>query len=117
MIEVSATVGEKALRLVEEGCVRISDATPHLAIVKGDSSWHTVIAEPSGARCDCRAWMPSRACSHSTAALIVWAEKLATGMAGASPGSVAAENHAAPVDGVVDVSPSAPSTGQPPDAA
>jgi hypothetical protein len=99
MIEItpSEVVAEKALRLYQAGAVYIGKLPDgrHAASVRGDSEWHRVIATPAGLVCDCRAWAPSRLCSHATASALAWADDASTSgrpptaAGGAGPGKPA----------------------------
>ena len=112
MIEVSATIGQKALELYETGCVRIGDTDPETAVVKGTTGWHLVRATADGPVCDCRAWSRTRLCSHAASAMLAWRERLAAGDGGAIVGSDAAIDDAAPPVGLPPDVPVNPTGGE-----
>lgn len=75
MLTISARVGDKALRYVEEGRVYISPRDPHRALVLGDSGPHVVQAVDDLIHCDCQGWRHDRPCSHWAAAAVIWQER------------------------------------------
>jgi hypothetical protein len=82
MIAVSDRIAEKALRLVHENRVVLVNpfnpaATADVALVAGETGRHRVWADFEGVRCSCKAWRINRPCSHSIAAMIVWASESA----------------------------------------
>jgi hypothetical protein len=72
MVMVTGPRAEKALRLYDEHSVYLSQIDRHRALVKGDGGFHKVVADKSGVACDCKAWRPSRYCSHALAAMLAW---------------------------------------------
>lgn len=69
MIMVTGPRAEKALRLFDEHAVYLHGTK---ALVKGDGGFHKVVADEPGVACDCKAWRPSRQCSHALAAMLAW---------------------------------------------
>ena len=81
---VSDSIGEKALRLVEENRVAAGHPEsrmpnePVVAVVAGDSHAWRVYAMPGFVYCGCPAWKEDRWCSHAIASMLVWYEMLST---------------------------------------
>ena len=75
-LSASATVLDKASRLLAENRVVLSRRVTNCAVVCGDTGNYHVWAEPAGVTCECYGGT-SRAhlCAHAVAAMVAWYER------------------------------------------
>ena len=74
-VSASASVLDKAARLLAENRVVLSRRVTNCAVVCGDTGNYHVWAEPAGVTCECYGGTGHHVCAHAVAAMVAWYER------------------------------------------